>query len=167
VGFGDGSDAARISFAGRRVRKEPTPRMKVKLRQVRSRRDLEKAFAIRMKVFVREQGVPHAIELDADDAKAIHLLALVQERAVGAARVVLKRHTAKIGRMAVLKTYRGRGIGKELLKRAIKLGKAKGANRLYLHAQVSVIGFYEKLGFRSVGRMFVEAGIPHRKMILR
>ncbi len=141
--------------------------MKLKLRQVRSRQDLEKAFAIRMRVFVREQGVPREIELDADDGKAIHLVALVQESAVGTARVVLKRHTAKIGRMAVLKTYRGRGVGRELLKRAVALARRKDAAHVFLHAQLPVTSFYEKLGFRCRGAIFMEAGIPHRKMILR
>jgi predicted GNAT family N-acyltransferase len=73
---------------------------------------------------------------------------------------------AKIGRMAVLKEYRGKGVGKRLLRRAVARAKQLGARTIYLNAQVSVIGFYEKLGFRAVGRMFDEAGIAHRKMIL-
>jgi predicted GNAT family N-acyltransferase len=67
--------------------------------------------------------------------------------------------------MAVLKSYRGKGVGKALLKRAIELARRRRAKLIYLHAQVPVAGFYEKLGFRCVGRVFMEAGIPHRKMI--
>ena len=74
---------------------------------------------------------------------------------------------AKIGRMAVLKSYRRRGVGIALLKRAIATARKLGATKIYLHAQVPVIGFYEAAGFHVVGRKFDEAGIPHRKMIWR
>jgi predicted GNAT family N-acyltransferase len=127
---------------------------------------MTRAFAIRMCVFVTEQGVPEEIELDRDDQRAIHFLAFAGPRAVGTARVVWHRASAKIGRMAVLKSHRGRGVGKKLLKRAIETAKKRGAKSVYLHAQVPVIGFYESIGFRCVGPIFDEAGILHRKMIL-
>ena len=63
----------------------------VRVRRVSSRNELKKAFAIRVRVFVREQGVPEEIELDEDDRRAIHFLALVAGKAVGTARVVLRR----------------------------------------------------------------------------
>ncbi|HEX2228786.1 MAG TPA: GNAT family N-acetyltransferase, partial [Candidatus Binatia bacterium] len=91
----------------------------VRVRRIRSARELQKAFAIRMRVFVKEQRVPAEIELDADDQRAIHLLATVSGKAVGTARVVQRRAGAKIGRMAVIKRYRGHGVGKKLLQRAI------------------------------------------------
>ena len=119
-----------------------------------------------MRVFVREQGVPAEIELDRDDARATHLLAMISGKAVGTARIVIRRRGAKIGRMAVLKTYRSKGAGKKLLQRAIATARRLGATKIYLHAQVAVIGFYESMGFRCVGAVFDEAGIPHRKMIL-
>ena len=118
-----------------------------------------------MRVFVREQGVPAEIELDRDDRRAIHFLALISGKAVGTARVVMRRGNAKIGRMAVLKSHRRRGVGAKLLERAIVTAKKFGARKIYLHAQVAVIGFYEKLGFRCVGPVFDEAGIAHRKMV--
>jgi predicted GNAT family N-acyltransferase len=67
--------------------------------------------------------------------------------------------------MAVLKKHRLKGIGAALLKRSIVAAKRRGAGKIFLHAQVPVIGFYEKMGFRCVGRVFDEAGIAHRKMI--
>jgi predicted GNAT family N-acyltransferase len=140
---------------------------KIRIRKVASKTELKKAFGIRLRVFVREQGVPREIELDSDDEKAMHLLAFVQGKAVGTARVVVKGRAAKVGRMAVLKTYRRGGIGKELLKRALKLAKTRGVNHIYLHAQLSVIGFYENFGFRPQGGVFMEAGIPHRKMVFK
>ena len=139
----------------------------MQIRRVVSKKDLKVAFAIRLRVFVREQGVPEEIELDSDDRRAIHLLALARNKAVGTARVVIRRQSAKIGRMAVLKKYRRMGVGTALLTRAVAAANRRAVRRIYLHAQVAVIGFYEKSGFRCVGPEFDEAGIPHRKMILR
>ncbi|HSK28872.1 MAG TPA: GNAT family N-acetyltransferase [Candidatus Limnocylindria bacterium] len=123
------------------------------------------AFAIRMRVFVLEQGVPADIEIDRDDRGAIHLLASVSGKPAGTARIVMRRANAKIGRMAVLKSYRKRGVGSKLLKRAFAVAKKLGAKKIYLHAQVAVIGFYEKFGFHCSGPVFDEAGIAHRKML--
>ena len=138
-----------------------------RVRRVVTEKELKQAFSIRIRVFVREQGVPVEIELDEDDRRATHLLASVGGKPVGTARLAITDAKAKIGRMAVLKSYRGKGVGKALLKRAIKLARKRRAKAIYLHAQVSVVGFYEKMGFRSVGRVFMEAGIPHRKLVLR
>jgi len=138
----------------------------VRVRKISARADWKKAFAIRLRVFVEEQGVPREIELDRYDRRAIHFLATASGRAVGTARIVLHRGNAKIGRMAVLQSHRGKGVGTRLLKRAVATAKKLGARKIYLHAQVSVIGFYERLGFRSVGPVFDEAGILHRKMNL-
>jgi len=137
----------------------------VTIKRVSSQVELVQAFTIRIRVFVKEQRVPAEIELDADDQRAIHFLATKSAKAVGTARVVMRHGKAKIGRMAVLRTYRRKGIGAALLKRAIAAAKRLRARRVYLHAQVAVIGFYERMGFRSVGRVFDEAGIAHRKMV--
>lgn len=139
--------------------------MTIRLRRVSSKEDLKKAFTIRKRVFVKEQGVPQAIELDHDDARAIHLLAFEEDRPVGTARVVIRAGSAKIGRMAVLKKHRGKGIGKWLLRRALAAAAKRGARKIYLHAQLPVVGFYESMGFRPAGGVFAEAGIRHRKMI--
>jgi predicted GNAT family N-acyltransferase len=140
------------------------PRITVK--KVSSEKELEQALRIRIRVFVREQGVPEAIELDDDDKRALHLLASLEGRAVGTARIVMRRGQAKIGRMAILKSHRRKKVGKKLLTRAITTAKKQGARKIYLHAQVAVIAFYESAGFRCVGSVFDEAGIAHRKMVL-
>ena len=145
------------------VKKKPA----VKITRVSSKKQLTQAFAIRIRVFVKEQKVAAEIELDGDDRRAVHFLALASGKAVGTARLVLDHGRAKIGRMAVLKSYRRKGVGTRLLKRAIGAAKRLRAQQIYLHAQVPVIGFYERAGFQSVGRIFNEAGIAHRKMILR
>jgi len=138
----------------------------IRVEKISAKSDLRRAFAIRIRVFVKEQGVPAEIELDRDDKRAIHFLATSAGRAVGTARIVMRQETAKIGRMAVLKSHRRKGVGTRLLRRAVATARRLGAEEIYLHAQVPVIGFYETIGFRCVGRIFYEAGIPHRTMIL-
>ena len=138
----------------------------IRVTKISARADLAKAFAIRMRVFVEEQRVPKEIELDRDDKRAIHFLATVSGQAIGTARVVMRRGCAKIGRMAVLKSRRRQGVGTKLLRRTVTTARKLGARKIYLHAQVPVIRFYERTGFRCVGPVFDEAGIPHRKMIL-
>ncbi|HVO96049.1 MAG TPA: GNAT family N-acetyltransferase, partial [Terriglobales bacterium] len=98
--------------------------------------------------------------------RAIHFLAWVGGKPAGTARVVVHRGSAKIGRMAVLKKYRRRGVGARLLRRAIVIARRLRPTKIYLHAQVAVIGFYEKFGFRCIGAVFEEASIAHRKMVL-
>jgi len=139
----------------------------IEIKRVANARELAQAFAVRLRVFVDKQAVPADIELDRDDRRALHLIARVAGKVVGTARIVMRGRKAKIGRMAVLKRFRGRGIGTQLLNRAIAAATELGAAEIYLHAQVAVIGFYEKLHFRCIGPAFDEAGIAHRKMILR
>ena len=147
------------------VNRDAEKKSAIKIKRVTSQRELVQAFTIRIRVFIREQHVPAEIELDHDDQRAIHFLALASGRPVGTARVVMRHGGAKIGRMAVLKSYRRRGVGAKLLKHAIAMAKRRHARKIYLHAQVSVIGFYERMGFCSIGSAFDEAGIPHCKMI--
>jgi predicted GNAT family N-acyltransferase len=141
--------------------------MTLQVKQIFSDEAKARAFGIRMRVFVSEQGVPRDIELDDDDQHAIHFLATSSGRAVGTARLVMRGKKAKVGRMAVLKKYRRKGIGAALLKRVIAAAKRRGARIIFLHAQMTVIEFYEKMGFRCVGPVFDEAGIAHRQMVLK
>jgi predicted GNAT family N-acyltransferase len=137
------------------------------IKEISTEKEMEQALRIRIRVFVREQGVPAEIELDDDDKRALHLLAVRGGRAVGTARIVMRRGQAKIGRMAVLKSHRRKKVGKKLVIRAIATAKKRGARKIYLHAQVAVITLYESAGFRCVGSVFDEAGIAHRKMVLK
>jgi predicted GNAT family N-acyltransferase len=146
------------------MRSAMKPRITIK--KISTNKELEQALRIRIRVFVREQGVPAEIELDEDDKRAFHLLASLEGRPVGTARILMRGGKAKIGRMAVLKSHRRKKFGKKLLTRAVTTGKKQGARKIYLHAQVAVSKFYESAGFRCVGPVFEEAGIPHRKMVL-
>lgn len=128
--------------------------------------DLEEALEIRHRVFVLEQGVPVEEERDELDAVALHLLARVDGTPAGTARMVLdpRQHTGKIGRVAVLPAFRSRGVGRELMEALALRALDRGLVELYLDAQVPVIPFYERLGYRAEGPEFLDAGILHRRM---
>jgi predicted GNAT family N-acyltransferase len=119
--------------------------------------------AVREAVFVVEQGIPAAMEWDAEDAGALHLLAHGDGVPVGTVRLL---RTGQIGRLAVLPRWRRRGIGRQLLDAAIGLARAQRQPRVFLHAQAHAAAFYARAGFRSTGTVFLEAGIPHVAMAL-
>lgn len=121
--------------------------------------------AIRRVVFVDEQGVPEELEWDEMDARCHHVLAFSPNGiAIGTGRLLPDGH---IGRMAVLKPWRGRGVGSAILGALMKRARKEGFEAVRLHAQTHAVGFYAKHGFAVVGDEFMEAGIPHRVMTLR
>ena len=120
-----------------------------------------RASPIRFEVFVREQRVPAEIELDDMDAKCLHALAFHQEKAVGTGRLLPDGH---IGRMAVLKPYRGKGVGAAMLERLIEAARARGDREVALSAQVHAVPFYRAHGFVEEGAEYEEAGIVHQAM---
>lgn len=127
----------------------------------------EHAYLIRKQVFIAEQGVPEELELDELDLSALHALAYQDGQCVGTGRLVdLGNGQAQIGRMAVLPNFRGQGIGREILERLLLAATAEGVSSLILHAQLTAMPFYEKLGFVGQGSLYEEAGIPHRNMML-
>jgi predicted GNAT family N-acyltransferase len=117
---------------------------------------------IRRTVFIDEQGVPEALEWDADDAGAVHLLAVdAAGQAVGCARLLPDGH---VGRMAVLPPWRGRGVGRALLAAAVEAARMHGHTMLRLSAQTHAADFYARAGFVAIGAEYEEAGIPHIAM---
>ena len=118
-----------------------------------------KAFAIRTKVFVEEQGVDAALEY-ASEETAHHYLLLLAGKPIATARWRETEKGIKLERFAVLREFRNRGIGeiilKEVLKDVTSLGK-----KIYLHSQAKAVPFYERNGFEKAGEMFTEAGIEH------
>ena len=129
--------------------------------------DFPACAAIRRRVFIEEQNVPEALELDELDATALHLLATRDGRAIGTARLLIEGETAKIGRVALLPEARGLGAGAALMRAALDELRARGVRTAKLGAQTHAIGFYEKLGFTAHGPEYDDAGIPHRDMTLR
>lgn len=131
--------------------------------------DLESAFAIRREVFVDEQHVSAEEEYDEFEDISTHFLARADGTPCGTARWRRTSNGVKLERFAVLKTFRGRGVGRALVKAVLDdvfSQQPEPIERIYLHAQVSAIPLYASFGFVSIGPMFEEAGIQHYKMVL-
>jgi len=120
------------------------------------------AMSVREAVFVVEQGVPPAIEIDEWDPQCDHALAFAPRgRVVGTGRLLPDGH---IGRMAVLRDWRGRGVGSAILAALVERAAARGMKRLVLNAQTHAVPFYATHGFVAFGAEFMEADIPHVAM---
>ncbi len=124
----------------------------------------EAALAIRRRVFIEEQGVPLAEEMDGRDADCTHFVAWNGASAEGCARLRRLPSVLKVERVAVRVEVRSAGLGRALMDAVEAEALRRGAAELVLNAQSTVVGFYEKLGWTALGAEFVEAGIPHRKM---
>ncbi|MFG2191132.1 GNAT family N-acetyltransferase [Streptomyces sp. NPDC048639] len=136
--------------------------------------DRDACFAVRTEVFVGEQGVPAALESDADDRGAVHVLAVGPDGPLGAGRLLHGPPAAArnggdervgvLGRLAVTRAARRLGVGAALVRTMEGEGRRLGLSAIDLHAQESATGFYERLGYTAYGEEFREAGIAHRSM---
>lgn len=135
----------------------------ISVQKVTEPEGLQKAFAIRDKVFVHDQHVPARLEHEHDDVSH-HFLATVDDIPAGAARWRKTEQGHKLERFAVLKEYRGKGIAAAMIK-AVLSDLPKDATYIYLNAQIDAVTVYEKNGFIKVGQQFEEAGIQHYKMV--
>jgi ElaA protein len=128
---------------------------------------MEMCYEIRRAVFVAEQDVPLELEMDDKDSAATHFLMSAGDgQAVGTARFYVKDAAAKIGRVAILKAWRGRGLGARLMAAVLEEARRQGYTSAVLDSQTYAIPFYERLGFVAEGPEFDDAGIPHRRMFL-
>ena len=125
--------------------------------------DIDTCLSLRRTVFIEEQDVPEHEEVDGLDDTALHVLAH-DARPVGCARILMKGDTAKIGRVCVLPSHRGTGLGAAIIRACLDLAAQNGAGRAVLGAQTHALGFYEKLGFTAYGAIYDDAGIPHQDM---
>lgn len=115
-------------------------------------------------VFIQEQSVPEAIEWDDEDDTAVHLLAIdTAQTALACARILPR---GRIGRMAVLKSHRGSGIGMALLQHALIVCREIGMHQVSLSAQTHAIKFYERGGFKVASEAYIDANIWHVEMEL-
>jgi len=120
---------------------------------------------IRILVFQKEQGVETALEFDGQDEICEHLIAYLDAKPVGTARIrYLDHKTAKVERLAVLSQARGRGLGMKIMQKAIQLIASKNISKVVIHAQEYIKDLYYKLNFIQEGESFEEAGIRHIKM---
>ncbi len=120
--------------------------------------------AIREKVFIQEQHVPVGLEWDGHDDNSHHALAVsATGEAIGCGRITPDGH---IGRVAVLPEWRGKHIGTAILELLVDHARSQNYSSVELNAQVQVVSLYKNFGFEEEGEEFMEANIPHRKMIL-
>lgn len=125
--------------------------------------DLPAIQHVRREVFVVEQGIPEHLEWDGRDEVCRHVLACdALGQPIGTGRL---DPLGRIGRMAVLQSWRSRGVGRDLLAKLLALARAQDFPEVVVHAQCSVAGFYHKAGFLDGGQPFREAGIEHRLMV--
>lgn len=133
------------------------------------------AYAIRVDVFVNEQGVPPELELDDLDAGADHILLVLDGVAVATGRLVVEEpgyegldprwgQVAHLGRIAVTRVHRSRGFGAAVVRELETLAAQRGLRVAYLGAQSYARPFYERLGYTAYGPPFDDAGIEHRHM---
>jgi predicted GNAT family N-acyltransferase len=141
------------------------------IRVVQAVTEAERALgrALRHAVFVVEQAVPPEVEVDGLDDECQHFLALLRQTAAEAddaalatARARITQRGWKIERVAVARAHRGLSVGAELVRHL--LVQAPRGLTVYVHAQESALGFWQRMGFIAEGSAFVEGGIPHRLM---
>jgi predicted GNAT family N-acyltransferase len=136
---------------------------KAQAKKVTDPADLEKVFAIRREVFVGEQNCPPELEWEHEE-ESNHFLATVDGEPAGASRWRKTDKGYKLERFAVLKKFRGNGVGQVLVQTVLD-DLPKDADYVYLHAQIQAVTLYERFGFEKTGPEFEEAGIRHYKMI--
>ncbi|ORX91778.1 N-acetyltransferase GCN5 [Basidiobolus meristosporus CBS 931.73] len=142
------------------------------VRKVETDEQREQAYSIRKTVFVKEQNCKEENECDEYDPICLHWLAYYVESdgaelPVGTVRLVeYKPRVGKLGRLAVLREYRGMKVGKALSEAVENSGREQNWEKIILHAQQDKIGFYEAVGYEVFdSNIFYEEGIPHVKMV--
>jgi predicted GNAT family N-acyltransferase len=125
--------------------------------------DVRGAFALRERVFCDEQGVPREEEIDVRDEDALHLVTLAPDgqQVIGTLRLLLDGEVAKVGRVAVAREWRRRGIALRMLALALAAARARGCEQVRLAAQLEAVALYERAGFAVESDLFEEAGIQH------
>jgi predicted GNAT family N-acyltransferase len=128
--------------------------------------ELSDAYVVRREVFIVEQGISEELEMDGTDIDAEHAVVYADNQPVATGRLIMADGKMHIGRVAVLKGYRNRGLGIYIMKALINKAYEQGHTKQYVHAQTYARAFYEKLGFTGYGGEFDDAGIPHIAMEL-
>ena len=138
--------------------------MNTNIQLVKTEEDYKRVLTIRRTVFIEEQNVPESLEIENED-ESFHVLALSGDIPTGTGRWRKTSEGYKLERFAVLKEFRTKGIGRDIVK--FVLNQIPSQDMIYLHAQESVIKFYKDLGFTIIGSTFIEADIVHAKMVYK
>jgi ElaA protein len=136
----------------------------LEVRLARDEAEREAALALRRRVFVEEQGVPEAEEVDGRDPDAMHLVALTEAGLVGTCRLLTEEDAVRLGRLAVAPEVRRRGVASAILEAAEDEARRRGARRVVLNAQTQADELYRRHGYVVSGDRFLEAGIEHLPM---
>jgi len=125
---------------------------------------IQDAYYVRDLVFTQEQGFPAEIDIDDYDKIAWQCILYKGDAAIGTARLIPQDNAGKIGRVAILKEFRGLGLGFKIMGSILNQAEKLSYESLNLSAQVYAVPFYEKLGFSVVGDEYLEDGEPHINM---
>jgi predicted GNAT family N-acyltransferase len=133
---------------------------------------MREALEVRRRVFIEEQRVPEAEEIDFHDADpavvttCLQVLARLEGQPVATGRLLLAEPDGRlhIGRVAVLAEHRRHGIGRAVMRALHDLARFRNGRSVTLAAQLHAIPFYERLGYIAHGDVFLDAGIEHRWM---
>lgn len=139
----------------------------LEIRLVKSKREYEDVLKIREKVFIEGQNVPKEIERDEYDNISKHVIVSVDNKPIGCARIRNVENKLKLERIAILKEYRSRGFGKDLMRWLVDYSKKQNVKEIYMNAQYYLLDFYKKFGFKPRGEIFKEAGIDHIQMYIK
>lgn len=139
--------------------------MTLKVAIAASAEDRAACLELRRRVFIIEQGVDEAEEMDGKDEACLHVLARLEGAPVGAARFNYVGEAVKIQRVCVPIEARGRGVGEAVMRFMLDYAQAEGVAALArLSSQTQALAFYRKLGFEAYGEEYLDAGIPHFDM---
>ncbi|MGR9050807.1 GNAT family N-acetyltransferase [Halobacillus faecis] len=133
--------------------------------KVRNKQQKDDAFYVRRVVFVEEQHVPLEIEIDEFDDTAIHFVGYVGNQPVAASRLRFVHGFGKLERICVMKEYRGRSLGKQIIESMEEVIRDYAFDKAKLNAQTQAEAFYESLGYLTISDPFIDAGIPHVTMV--
>lgn len=132
---------------------------------VKNQQQLEDAFFVRKEVFIKEQHVSPEEEMDHLDQESSHLVIYDEKEPIGAGRLRLVDGYGKLERICVLKSHRSLGIGNLIIQALEEAAAKQGAVQFMLNAQTQAVPFYEKHGYKVVSEEFLDANIPHVKMV--
>ena len=133
---------------------------------VHGSKGLERQYFIRDKVFTEEQNISKEVSHDDDDTSSWHVIVYEDSKPIGTGRIIYINNTFLIGRIAVLKSFRGQGIGDLIVRKLIFFGFEHGETRIEVHSQLHAVDFYKRIGFEAYGDVYKESGVDHISMYI-
>jgi len=141
------------------MKKDPEFTLKIKCIDAKKDMDLEDAFYVRREVFIKEQNVPETEEFDKADLISHHIVVYACDRPIATGRLFKSENEWLIGRISVLKEFRGIHAGKLVVDKLLEKAYELKAATIHIHAQTHAVSFYEKFGFTAYGKPFLEANL--------